>query len=908
MPSGIVAFLFTDVEGSTNRWEQHHDAMKVAVARHDALIRAEIERHGGYVFKTVGDAFCAAFGSSQKALQAALAGQHRLYKEDFSEVGGLRVRMGVHAGTAVERDLDYYGPTVNRVARLMSIGHGGQILISDAVRNAVADGLPAGASLVDLGMRRLKDLMQPEHVWQVSSAGLPSDFAALTSLDARPNNLPVQSTALLGRERELDSVKQLVASHRLVTISGAGGVGKTRFALQIGADLIDHYERGVWFADLAPISDGGLAPSAIAQALELTQAGDSIESSLLRSLKHRELLLILDNCEHVLAAVAPLAEAILKACPQVRILTTSRQPLGVAGEFVHRLPSLSVPDASIRITAEEAQSYGATALFVERAMAADSRFELTDETAPIVADICRRLDGIPLAIELAAARIKVLALPNLAKRLDERFKILTGGSRTALPRQKTLGALIDWSYGLLDENEQTLFRRLGVFAGGFTLEAAWAVCSDDGTDESAILDLLSSLTDKSLVLADTSGDGERYRLLESTRAYALEKLLEIGARDLLARRHAEYFRTFALEAKANHRSQPAEKCLPLQEPEIDNLRSALNWALQQSNDPDLGAAIAASIVRLWQAVGLAAEARSWVTLALERIDATTRSNLQADLLLALAALGSGDRYHDAAVNAQQTFERNGDDAGFADALYLVAWHSFLAGRTESADDAVARASEIYRNAGPELALAKCINMSAIIAQRRGDLVAARALFREAIEMFQAHGDERRVGGTLTNLGPCEFAAGDHAQAERCYTEALAILSRKKNVEDLVILYGNILLNRLRMGDIQGARDAGLAGMRCAREMGDERYVAELALDLGSVAVRIGRTSEAGRLFGYARSRLESLGLGRIATTRESGERIKESLEARLEPAEIERLASEGAAWSERQAIEEATNA
>jgi len=906
LPSGEVTFLFSDIEGSTSRWEQHHDAMKVAVARHDSLIRAEIERHGGYVFKTVGDAFCAAFGSPQQALQAALAGQHRLYKEDFSEVGGLRVRMGVHAGTAVERDLDYYGPTVNRVARLMSIGHGGQILISEAVRHAVADGLPGGASLVDLGMRRLKDLMQPEHVWQVSIAGLPSDFAPLKSLDARPNNLPVQSTALVGRERELGSVKQLVASHRLVTISGAGGVGKTRVALQIGADLIDHYERGVWFADLAPISDGGLVPSTIARALEVTQSGDAVESSLLRSLKHRELLLILDNCEHVLESVAPLADAILKACPLVRILTTSRQPLGVAGEFVHRLSSLSVPEASTSMTADEAQRYGATALFIERATAADSRFVLTDDSAPIVVDICRRLDGIPLAIELAAARINVLALPNLARRLDERFKILTGGSRTALPRQKTLGALIDWSYGLLDEDEKTLFKRLGIFAGGFTFEAAMLVCSGDGTDETAILNLLSSLADKSLVLADTSGDGERYRLLESTRAYALEKLSETGTRDLLARRHAEYFRTFAEAAKADHRSRPAEACLPRQEPEIDNLRSALNWALQQGHAPDLGAAIAASIVRLWQAVGLAAEARNWGTLALERIDAATRPDLRADLLLGLTALGSGDRFHDMAVSAHQIFERYGDDGGAADALYLLGWHSFLAGRTEAADDAVARASEIYRRAGPELALAKCINMRAVLAERRRDLVPARALLREAIEMFRALGDERRVGGTLTNLGSCEFAAEDHAQAERCYAEALEILSRKKNAEDLVILYGNILINRLALGDVPGARDAGLAGMRCAREMGDERYIAELVLDLGSVAARSGRTSDAGRLFGYARNRLESLGLGRIADVRESAERIKESLEARLDPAEIERLASEGAAWSEKQAIEEAT--
>ena len=747
--------------------------------------------------------------------------------------------------------------------------------------------------------------MQPERVWQVSGGGLPSDFAPLTSLDARPNNLPVQRTALLGREHDLAFVKELVTAHRLVTVSGAGGVGKTRLALQVGADLIDRYERGVWFADLSPISDGGLTPSVIAQALDASQSGDSIESSLLQALKNRELLLILDNCEHLLDAVAPLVDAILESCPHVHVLATSRQSLGVAGEFLHRLPSLSVPDASSIATADEARSHGATALFVERAMAADSRFALSDDTAPIVADICRRLDGIPLAIELAAARIKVLSLPNLARRLDERFKVLTGGNRTALPRQKTLLALIEWSYGLLDLREQTLFNRLGVFAGGFTLDAAAAVCSDRNVEGTEVLDLLSSLADKSLVQAETGGDSERYRLLESTRAYAIEKLSEAGDRDTFARRHAEFFQDFANAAKAKHRAQPAESWLARQEPETDNLRSALSWSLQQGNDIVIGAAIAGSSVRLWQAMGLSTEARRWATLALERLPGPARLDLEADLLLALALLGSGERIYEMVVRAQELYEQNDDVAGTADALYLVAWQSHLAGRDAAADTAIARASDIYRSVGPELALAKCINMRAIFADRHRDFSAAKTLYCEALEVFRALGDERRVGGTLTNLGANENHSGDHEAAERTNSEALAILSRKKNVEDLVILYGNIVITRISLGDIAGARDAGRAGLRLARETGDERYVAELLLDLGSVAASCGQTAEAGRLLGYARSQLESLGLGRIPKHRESGGVIKEKLEALLETAEIDRLTSEGAAWSEDQAVERA---
>lgn len=905
LPTGTVAFLFTDIEGSTRRWEHHHDAMQDAVARHDALIRGAIERHGGFVFKTVGDAFCAAFATSQQAVQAALSAQRLLHKEDFSAVDGLRVRMGIHAGTAVERDADYFGPTVNRVARLMSIGHGGQVLISDAVRDVVADGSHDGTLLVDLGLRRLKDLMQPERVWQVNADGLPSEFAPLVTLDVRPNNLPVQSTALLGREQELGFVKELVASHRSVTISGAGGVGKTKLALQVGADVIDRFEHGVWFADLSPVADGDLVQSAIARALGVTQSGDSIVSSLLRSVKNKRLLLIIDNCEHVLDAVAPIADAILKECPHVRLLATSRQPLGIDGECVHRLPSLSVPDASTTTTADDALGHGATALFVERAKAADSRFALTDDTAPIVAEICRRLDGIPLAIELAAARVKVLSLPSLAKRLDERFKVLTGGNRTALPRQRTLTALIDWSYGLLEWKEQTLFRRLGVFAGGFSFDAAATVCSGDGVGDDELLDLVTSLADKSLVLAEVSGESERYRLLESTRAFALEKLAEEGDRDRLTRRHAEFFRKLAVQTDTVHRAEPAEAWLSRDEPEIDNLRSALIWSLQQRNDIPTGAAIASAIVRLWQASGLAAEARRWLALGLELLDTPAHPRLHADLMLAMARMVSGERSHEMASRAREIYERTGDRAGVGDALTVASWHSHLAGRNPVAYDEIARASEIFRALGHELALAVAINMTAVFASNRGDFDAARTLYHEALEKFRALGDERRVGGTLTNLGACENGAGKIAEADCYYAEALAILSQKKNVEDLVVVYGNIVYTRVVLRDLDGAREAGRAGLRLALEMANERYVAELVLGLGYVAATRGQVDVAGRLFGFARRRFASLDVSAVEEQRATFMMTKKELETRLAPADRERLASEGVAWSDAQAIEAA---
>jgi predicted ATPase/class 3 adenylate cyclase len=905
IPTGLVAFLFTDIEGSTKRWEQKPEAMQAAVARHEFLIRKAIQHYDGYVFKTVGDAFCAAFHSSQQAVDAALAAQRALYKEDFTAVDGLQVRIGIHVGNAEEREGDYFGPTVNRVARLMSIGHGGQVLISDAVREQIRALIPKDAELTDLGLRRLKDLMRPEHVWQVTIAGLPADFAPLTSLDARPNNLPIQSTPLLGRDGEVVVVKQILASRQCVTISGAGGVGKTRLAVQVGADLIDHFEQGAWFVDLAPISDAGLVPSVVAQALEVKQSGDSVESSVLQALKRKQLLLILDNCEHLLDSTAPFADAILKNCPQVQVLATSRQPLGIAGEHVHRLPSLEVPDASAKIGVDDIQRFGATALFADRAAAADSRFALTDDTAVIVADICRRLDGIPLAIELAAARVKVLSLRNLAVRVDERFMVLTGGNRTALPRQKTLRAMIDWSYGLLDAREQTLFNRLGIFAGGFGLDAVVAVCNGEDIDEADVLDLLSSLIDKSLISADTSGDHERYRLLESTRAYALEKLGALGQQDALALRHATYFRLFAHAAYATSRALPSERWLPDQEPEIDNLRAALGWSLQQGHDAETGAEIAGACVQLWSAAGLTAEARNWVSSALERVDADARPLVAAPLWLALATLGTSEQSYELAVRAQNVFEQGHDEAGTADALYSVAWQSAEAGRLDEAEAAVTRALEIYRRSGPELLLARCLSMQAIVAQHRGDYDTSRALLRDALARFRAYGDERRVGGVLTNLGGTEFLAGDLVAAQRCFVESLEILSRRKNALDLTIVQGNMAMTLIAMDDIAGAREAARAAMGHAIATRDETHTADITIYLACVAARTDRMVEAARLFGFCRHQYGSVGLIRKMDAFTPAIWLAKWLGDRLDATEIERLATEGAAWPEKRAIEEA---
>jgi predicted ATPase/class 3 adenylate cyclase len=641
LPTGTVTFLFSDIEGSSERWEQHHAAMQAAVARHEELMRQAIARHNGAVFKTVGDAFCAAFATAPSAVSAALDAQRALSHADFSAVHGLRVRMGLHTGYAEERDSDYFGPAVNRVARLMSIGHGGQVLLSGAAYELVKSEAPHDMRFTELGLHRLKDLAQPERVWQVTAKDLQAEFPRLNSLDALPNNLPIQVTSFRGRERDLEELKAHLVEHRLITLMGAGGVGKTRLAAQLGAEVLDRFPDGVWIADLAPVTDAALVPSVVAKTLGVSQAQVRlIEESMTQFLKRKQLLLVLDNCEHLLEAAAALADAIHSHCPDVRVLTTSRQALGVSGEKVLRLASLAVPDKTATLDPEDAYGYGAVALFADRASLVDQSFRLGRDNAALVSDICRRLDGIPLAIELAAARVKVMSIPTLAQRLNERFKILTSGSRTALPRQKTLRALFDWSYDLLSPQERALFNRVAIFGGSFTLDAATVVCAGEGIDEGEVLDLIVSLADKSLVAVDTSGDRERYRMLESTREYALSKLAESGEQEALARRHASYYSDVAQEAERNFGAQPLGVWLAQLEPELENFRAAMDWALVRSQDVALGGAIAAALEMFWWHGGVEAEGSRWIDTALQKLDEREHADAAAQLRRALALLMS----------------------------------------------------------------------------------------------------------------------------------------------------------------------------------------------------------------------------------------------------------------------------
>ncbi len=590
LPSGTVTFLFTDLEGSTRLWQEHPDAMQPALARHDEIVRDAIESHDGYVVKTTGDGFHAAFAAAHDAVNAAVSAQLALGREPWGDTGPLVVRMGIHSGPAELRDGDYYGTAVNRAARLMSAAHGGQIVVSLAAEELVQD---AGVELVDLGEHNLRDLARSERVFQVVAGEMRRDFPRLQSLDAFPGNLPLQTTSFVGRDAELVAIAAALESARLVTLTGVGGVGKTRLSLQVAAEVLPRFRHGAWFCELATAVDDDSLLQVVVSTLGVTSLpGRTLDRSIVEFLRAKSQLLVFDNCEHLLDEASRLAEAILRDCPDTRILASSREGLGVPGEQMLAVRSLPVPatnDGFDAITHSDA-----VALFAERAGSARAGFVLEPANAPAVVEICRRLDGIPLAIELAAARVGSMNPSDIAAHIDERFRLLTGGRRTGIERHQTLRATVDWSYSLLEPAEQAVFDRLGVFSGGFDGAGASAVVTGDGIESWDVLDALGSLVAKSMVTLDDPVDGEaRYHMLETLRAYARERLDERAETDAWRRRHAARCADLAEEWGPALRGRDELAVRRRLHAEVDNVRAAVTWALDRDDpdDQDLGVRI-----------------------------------------------------------------------------------------------------------------------------------------------------------------------------------------------------------------------------------------------------------------------------------------------------------------------------
>jgi predicted ATPase/class 3 adenylate cyclase len=895
VPRGTVTFVFTDIEGSTRRWERDRAAMEAAVRRHDELMRAAVAAHDGHVFKTIGDAFCASFHRPQDAVAAAAAAQRALAAEDFRAVDGLAVRMATHTGTADERDGDYFGPAVNRVARILATGHGGQVLVSGVTADLSIAELPPHATLRDLGAHRLRDLERPEQIYQLVLRDLRADFPALRSLDQLPNNLPAQLTSFVGREDEVRTIVAHLGRHRIVTLVGSGGIGKTRASLQVAANLLDEYRDGVWLVELAPLTDAALLPAAIAAAMGIVLTGEDQLKALTSILREMRSLLVLDNCEHLIDAAALVTAAIVQRCPGVRVLASSRQPLGIDGELPHRLPSLGVPPAGAAVAIEDAPLHGAIVLFADRARVASQRFELSAANLASVADICRRLDGIPLAIELAAARVSVLSPAELSRRLDERFRLLAGGSRTALPRQQTLRALIDWSYDLLAEHERVLFDRLSVFVGACTLEAVTAICSDDRVDELDIVDMLASLVDKSLVVAEADDYTTRYRLLESMRAYAIERLRKRGESAEFARRHLSFYSMLARSVRDTFEESGREADLAPLIAELDNIRAAVDRSLEAGGDVAGGAGLASTVPwNIWDYREGIERLRPFAVLDFGD-DACLAAQVQTAISPYLYAFGD----HTAAVEASArglAFARGcGKREVVFYALIQNARHMDPVGATLF-DEA-----EVLLGARPPARMRRALLFAKAFALGSwGDHRASAMLYGEVLE------SERRLGNrggeplVVYNLAEAEHALGDSERAVALTIENLTLMESQRQYDAFIKVSAGLAGYLVALDRIGEAHEVAHKALRM-RDDPEEIFVAMFVSHIGLGYAIDGDADRGVVLFAYATSVYARRGFVEETTDLITRKRLERLLEA-MDPQHRKQLETRGAAMSLDEAL------
>ncbi len=903
LPTGTVTFLFTDIEGSTRLWQQHPEPMKQALLRHHALLQQSIESSNGYVFQIVGDAFCAAFHTAAGGVAAALAAQRALAAEPWGETGPIRVRMALHTGTADlhagEHKAGEYmsGLTLSHTARLLSVAHGGQILVSNATQELVRNDLPSLVELRNLGLHRLRDLTRAEHIYQVVAQRLPDRFPALRSLEVVPNNLPRQLTTFIGREREIAEAKRLLAETHLLTITGPGGSGKTRLSLEIGARLLSEYPDGVWLVEFAHLADPARVPQVLATALSVREEADRpLLVTLVDHLRPKRVLLLLDNCEHLIDACAGLADTLLRGCPEVKILPSSREALGLTGEVVFRVPPLSLPDSRLVPALERLAEYEAVRLFVDRAIAVKPDFTLRDDTAAAVVQICRRLDGIPLAIELAAARVRTLSVQQITAHLDERFRLLTGGSRTALPRHQTLRGLIDWSYGLLSEAERELFRRVSVFVGGWTLEASVAVCAGVDVDRYDIVELLGRLVDKSLCLIDGEGSDPRYRLLETIRQYGFEKLAETSEGQVVRARHRDFYLGFAEDAEPRLQGPEQVAWLQRLEADHDNLRAALRWSLD-CDETEAALRLGSALSLFWDTRGYVREGREWLDELLAHArerptsTVTARRALGKVLDAASRTRARWSEFPQATEFLTQglaVWRELGDKRGIAEALNNLAVGATQSGDRVRARVLVAESLALFRELSDKRGTAHALNNLAEILRGDGDLPGARALFEESVPLFEAieerrglsHaldnlggiltaqgdygpaealysrsrrlaeelGDNHAVATALRSLGGVAHHRGDHERARSCYEDSVA---RFREMGDGFCLAKSLIgyaLTSHEMGDHEQARVLGDQGLALLREAGAKGELAPRLGQLGAAALAHGDVARAARFF------------------------------------------------------------
>ena len=865
LPTGTVTFLFTDIEGSTRLVQYLGDRYLQALADYRRLLRHAVQERGGVEVDTQGDACFIAFQSARDALAAAVRVQRAIFAHPWPEGASLRVRMGLHTGEALAAETGYVGTDVHRAARICAAGHGGQILLSQTARDIVEERPLEGLTLRDLGEHRLKDLGQAQRLYQASTPDLLADFPPLRSLDVRPNNLPIQLTSFIGREREMGEIKALLHSTRLLTLTGSGGCGKTRLALQVAADVMEAFHDGVWFVDLVGLSDPTIVPRAVASALGVREAsGRPLLAMLADYLRDSHVLLVLDNCEHLVIACAQLADALLRTCPHLRILATSREAVGIEGELTFRVPSLSVPDLQRLPALEQLTDHESVRLFTERARWSQSTFTVTSQNADAVARVCVQLDGIPLAIEMAAARVKVLTVEQIAARLDDRFRLLRAGSRTALPRHQTLRAAMDWSYNLLPERERDVLRRASIFAGGWTLEAAEAICAGDGVEASDVLDLLTRLVDKSLVIAEPLGGEVRYRLLETVRQYGQDRLAESGETAEIRRRHRDWYLEFAEQAEPKLRTAEQDKWMPRLEVEHDNLRGALAWSLAELRGTEGGAATKADLrLRLvgalwwfWLIGGSFSEGRRW----LEQVLAASEGASPARRARALLGRGVltfmlGDfRGGTALLEESLRLSRAAEDCrGIAWATGWLGVPALYAGDNERAGTQFQESLALWRQLGDAWGIAWA-------GQTFGNVEESLILCREV-------GDKWLTGLTLLTSATGAIARGDIEKATVHVEESLSLFRKLRDRRGSARALGIVGQIAGVRGDDDRAAALFRESLALFQEIGDKRGIALCFERLGSTAYVQKHLEQAARLFGAADALRESIGVVQAAPGR-----------------------------------------
>ncbi len=844
-PGGQVTFLFTDIEGSTKLAQEFHDRLPEVLNIHNSILRNATESNNGFVFRIIGDAFCCAFADCNKAIKAAVDAQKSLGAESWGDAV-IKVRMGIHTGYAEWSGTDYMGYiTLARVNRVMSAAYGGQILVSsDAFNKIDFDGL-GEITFRDLGERRLKDLIQPMKLYQVISPGVHSEFPPLNTLDARPNNLPVQLTSFIGREKDLSELKKFLSGSRLVTLLGTGGTGKTRLALQAGADIIDEYSNGVWFADLSSLQDPLLLPQHLEQMFGISERQkQSPEELLVEFLKDKELLIILDNCEQLIEACATLVQSILQKSSKVKILATSRESLRCHGELIYKVSSLNHPEPNEKVTPEQLTQYEAVRLFIERALSVNPAFRVNNNNAPALAQICTQLDGIPLALELAAVRTKVLSLEDICLRLEDRFALLTGGKRTSLPRQKTLRAMIDWSFDLLSENERILWRRLCIFSGGWTLEVAEQICADEFLDNYDILDLTNELAEKSVIsFSEQSG---KFRMLETIRQYGAEKLREAGEERKFCDRHFYYYLNMCESSFADMNGPRSKAWLDRFEDDYANIHSALKWASENGLYEE-GNRLSFALGKLWEVRGYLFEGNMWMQKFLQDTTVLTQQTISRSKRLAgilATILGENERALRLTKESLEISRETDDKNGISQCLNVLGMISFDMSNLKDAKEYLTEALSIRRQIGRNIGLCSALNSLGLTIIQEGEYSKALEYFEEAMEIADEFDDDMYKGILYNNLGEVYDYLGNYEKSMEYLELGIEVDRNLGNKNGIGVSLYNLATLAMKNEDYVTSERLFSESLIIAKETGFKLSEVYSRVGLGQVLISQGKTGEA----------------------------------------------------------------